>query len=68
MMAATILDPNNPAFDHVTVIRAGEAQTYTYSEFMSLPLAERIQMILAGQPEFRLCGNIVEKKKALALG
>lgn len=68
MMAATILDPNNPAFDQVTVSLGGETQIYTYREFMAFALAARIQMILAGQPEFRLDGNIVEKKKALALG
>lgn len=68
MMAATILDPKNPAFDHVTVTLGGETQIYTYKEFMGFPLAERIQMILAGQPEFRLGGETVEKKKALALG
>jgi hypothetical protein len=68
MMAATILDPNNPAFDHVTVSLDGAARVYTHGEFMSFPLAERIQMILAGQPEFRLGDTIVEKKKALALG
>jgi hypothetical protein len=68
MMAATILDPNNPAFDHVTVSIDGDKRVYTYMEFMALPLAERIQMILAGQPEFRHAGQLVEKKKALALG
>lgn len=68
MMAATILDPDNPAFDQVTVAFNDETHVYSYAEFMAFPLAERIRMILAGQPEFRKAGQIVEKKKALALG
>ena len=68
MMAGTILDPEDPAFDEVTVLRNGEVQVYSFREFMSFPLAERIEMILRGQPEFRLAGEIVDKKKAISLG
>ncbi len=68
MMAASILDPKRPGFDHVVVVLDGGQRRFSYAEFMAFPLADRIQMILAGTPTFYRGDQIVEKKKALALG
>lgn len=68
MMAATLLDPENPPFDRVQVKVDGAPTVYSYHEFMNLELARRIELILSGEPEFRLGAALVEKKKALNLG
>jgi hypothetical protein len=67
MMAATLLDPDNPPFDRVQVKVDGVTTVFTYREFMNLKLGRRIELILSGEPEFRLGDHLVEKRQALSL-
>ena len=67
-MAVSLLNSQNPTFDRVQVSLDGASTSYSYVEFMGLPLALRIRLILAGQPNFLLGESVVPKKAALSLG
>ena len=66
-MAASVLDSGAQTFDRVEFDDGDGAQVFSYAEFMRLPLAKRIRLILAGKPRF-FSGDVeVDKREALSL-
>jgi len=54
-------------FDRVVVVgRPGRGQSWTVEEFLSLPLDERIRIILAREVEFFRGPTPVDRREALA--
>lgn len=53
-------------FEHVCFSLNGELRTLRFHEFHSLPVNERVRILLEGKPSFWLEGVEVTRAKALA--